>query len=147
MREPTAQFDREPLSAFEQPRPATPGSEPAPQLQVAPMTRSRRRTFDAPYKTAILQEADRASALGAGAVGALLRREGLYASHLAAWRRQRAEGGLAGLIPKKRGRKPKNPLAAEKARLEYENACLKVQLAASMELASGSGDGESQSRA
>src|SRR5690606_38129354 len=50
-----------------------------------------------------------------GAVGALLRREGLYSSHITTWRAQRERGQLAGLAPQKRGRKakPRNPLAAE----------------------------------
>ena len=56
-------------------------------------------------------------------LGELLRREGLYSSHLTTWRRQRDEGALAGLTPKRRGRKakPKNPLADEVARLQREN--------------------------
>jgi transposase-like protein len=48
-----------------------------------------------------------------------LRREGLYTSHLDKWRAQRAQGTLAGLTPKKRGRKPK-PALAENARLRRE---------------------------
>ena len=62
----------------------------------------RRRVFSAGYKARILSEADRC---GPGELGSLLRREGLYSSHLTDWRRQREVGGLAGLEPKKRGRK------------------------------------------
>jgi transposase-like protein len=63
-------------------------------------------------------------------LGELLRREGLYSSHLTTWRRQRDEGALAGLRPKRRGRKakPKNPWADEVARLQRENQQLKEQL-------------------
>jgi len=64
-----------------------------------------------------------------GAVGELLRREGLYSSHLSKWRDQRDAGELAALT-KKRGPKPrKNPLTAEVTRLEQENARLKRDLA------------------
>ena len=62
-----------------------------------------------------------------GEIGALLRREGLYSSHLTTWRRQRDRGQLAGLTPKKRGRKP-DPQAAELARLQRENEQLKARL-------------------
>ena len=62
----------------------------------------RRRRFTAGYKLRILQEADELAKVGG--VGAMLRREGLYSSLLAAWRRERDEGGLAALS-KKRGRK------------------------------------------
>ena len=65
----------------------------------------RRRTFDAAYRLRIVEEADRC--VEAGQVGELLRREGLYSSHLSKWRRQRDEGALNGLRSKKRGRKPK----------------------------------------
>lgn len=92
--------------------------------------RAKRRRFTAEYKLRIVREADAALASGeAGAVGDLLRREGLYSSHLAMWRRERDDGELAGLTPKKRGRKSrKNPLADDVARLERENAKLKEEL-------------------
>ena len=63
-------------------------------------------------------------------LGELLRREGLYSSHLSTWRRQRDAGVLAGLTPKRRGRKakPKNPLADEVAQLQRENQRLTEQL-------------------
>ncbi|MBW2300813.1 MAG: transposase [Deltaproteobacteria bacterium] len=65
-----------------------------------------------------------------GAIGALLRREGLYSSHLATWRKQRERGELDGLRPKKRGRKakPNNPLAVKVRELEAENRRLQRQL-------------------
>jgi len=71
-------------------------------VQVA--AKPQRRSFTAEYKRRILKEVDACST--PGAVGALLRREGLYSSHLAEWRRARARGELAALTPKKRGRKP-----------------------------------------
>ena len=65
-----------------------------------------------------------------GQIGELLRREGLYSSQLSTWRKQRQEGVLAGLAPKRRGRKPKtkNPLADEVAKLQRENQRLKNNL-------------------
>ena len=92
------------------------------------LERPVRRRFTLEYKTRILAEADACTA--AGQLGELLRREGLYSSHLSCWRRQRDEGALAGLTPKRRGRKakPKNPLSDEVGRLQRENEQLKEQL-------------------
>src|SRR2546426_7779985 len=78
----------------------------AEDVQVA--AKPRRRTYTAEYKRRILKEADACTT--PGAVGALLRREGLYSSHLVVWRRARGRGELAALTPKQRGRKP--PLCA-----------------------------------
>jgi transposase-like protein len=65
-----------------------------------------------------------------GAVGELLRREGLYSSHLTTWRRERDLGMLAGLAPKKRGPKPHtNELADENAKLKRELERMKQELA------------------
>jgi hypothetical protein len=60
----------------------------------------------------------------------MLRREGLYSSHLATWRQQREEGTLAGLAPKRRGRKanPDAPLIAENLRLTRETQRLAAKL-------------------
>ena len=88
------------------------------------VARPSRRRFSAEYKLRILQEADQCAN---GQVGSLLRREGLYASHLTTWRRQRDAGQLAGLAPKPRGRKA-DPQATELARLQRENAKLQGQL-------------------
>jgi transposase len=87
-----------------------------------------RRRFTAKYKLRILQEADNCTE--PGQLGALLRRQGLYSSNLTTWRRQREQGMLTGLAPKKRGRKnkPKNPLVDQVARLEKENRKLRVKL-------------------
>ena len=92
------------------------------------MEKPVRRRFAAEYKRKILAETDACSK--PGTLGELLRREGLYSSHLTTWRRQRDEGALAGLIPKRRGRKakPKNPLADENERLRRENQWMKEQL-------------------
>ncbi len=68
------------------------------------VAKPRRRVYTAEYKRRILKQADACTT--PGAVGALLRREGLYSSHLVAWRRARRRGELAALTPKKRGRKP-----------------------------------------
>jgi transposase-like protein len=87
-----------------------------------------RRRFTAAYKLRIVQEADQCDQ--PGAIGALLRREGLYSSHLTSWRRQRDQGALQGLNPKKRGRKakPDDPFAKRISKLERENQRLKNQL-------------------
>ena len=87
-----------------------------------------RSRFTAQYKLRIVEEADMLKE--SGQIGALLRREGLYSSNLTTWRRQRDEGQLQALSPKKRGRKAqqKNPLAERVARLEKENRRLQDQL-------------------
>ena len=66
--------------------------------------KATRRTFTAEYKERILRLADACSK--PGELGALLRSEGLYSSHLAVWRRARRSGEMDGLAPKRRGRKP-----------------------------------------
>jgi transposase-like protein len=87
----------------------------------------RRRTFTAEFKRRILEEA--ASCDRPGQLGALLRREGLYSSHLQQWRRERDAGALSGLEPKKRGPKVRaTDAAADKLReLEREVARLKAE--------------------
>ena len=65
------------------------------------VSRPSRQVFTAEYKRSILEEAD---ACRHGQLGLLMRREGLYSSHLETWRRQRDAGELASLTPKKRGR-------------------------------------------
>ncbi len=94
----------------------------APDPEVDP--KAVRRRFSAQYKRSILEQADRCSKLGE--IGALLRREGLYSSHLSNWRRQRDEG----LAPRKRGRKA-DPATADRrviAKLVRENERLQRQL-------------------
>src|SRR5512141_1855705 len=99
----------------------TPPVMPDPEVVVKP----KRRQFTAEYKRCILQEAD--ACTQPGEIGALLRREGLYSSHLNTWRHQRQRGVLQGLAPAKRGRKS-DPQAAELARLQRENAQLQAQV-------------------
>lgn len=90
-----------------------------PDPEVVPL---HRRRFSAAYKQRILEEAERCSE--PGEVGALLRREGLYSSHLTRWRAQRRAGQLE---PQKRGRQA-DLQAAELKRLQRENERLKTQL-------------------
>jgi transposase len=95
-----------------------------PDPEVVPQ--AKRRQFTAKYKLRIVEEADRCTERGQ--IGELLRREGLYSSHLSKWRQQRARGQLQGLAPKKRGRKGQDPSVAELARLRRENERLRAQL-------------------
>jgi transposase-like protein len=90
-------------------------------------SKAKRRFFTAEYKKRILQETD--ACAETGQIGALLRREGLYSSHLVEWRRLREQGALAGLEPRKRGPKGKerNPLADKLADQEREIARLKAE--------------------
>jgi len=90
-------------------------------------TKAMRRQFSAAYKRRILKEADEG---GPGAIAGLLRREGLYSSHLNTWRKQRESGEIAGLEPRRRGKKPvpRNPLTAENEQLRRENARLQKRL-------------------
>ena len=87
-----------------------------------------RRRFDAAYKLRIIEEADRCTQ--PGQLGELLRREGLYSSHLANWRRLREQGSLQSLEPKKRGRraKRKDSTTQELDRLRRENQRLADRL-------------------
>jgi transposase len=87
--------------------------------------RARRRTFTAKYKLEILAAYDAAPE---GEKGVLLRREGLYSSHIVAWRRARDAGALAGLAAP-RGRKRRDPQADRIARLEQEKRQLEQELA------------------
>jgi transposase len=97
-----------------------------PDPEVVP--RAKRRRFSAEYKLRILEEADACSERGQ--IGSLLRREGLYSSHLTTWRRQREQGQLEALSPKKRGRKPSvdELLAKELDALKRENQHLQGRL-------------------
>ena len=94
---------------------------PDPEVAEKP----KRRRFSAEYRLRIVREAD--SCTEPGAVGALLRREGLYSSLLTAWRRQRDAGALEGLRSKKRGPKAKEVDPRVK-RLEREVLQLKREL-------------------
>ena len=92
--------------------------------EVEVVAKAVRRRFTAEYKLEVLRQADRCR--GRGEVGALLRREGLYSSHLTQWRKQRERGERQGLS-RKRGPSPKqrHPLVDKVKVLERENARLK----------------------
>jgi len=99
-------------------------ARPDPEVVAKP----KRRRFTAEYRLRILDEAECCTA--PGDVGRLLRREGLYSSHLTAWRKARRDGALRGLSSKKRGAKPKpkNPLEPQVRELEAKVARLEKEL-------------------
>ena len=103
-----------------------------PSLVVAQETevsaKARRRRFSAAQKLRILKEAD--ACTKPGEQGALLRREGLYSSHLTEWRRARERGELDALSPKKRGRKAKEAHPLEKKVVELQRSLEKAELRA-----------------
>ena len=105
-------------------RPGTAPARPDPEVVAKP----KRRRFTAAYRLRVVEEADRCTA--PGEVGRLLRREGLYSSHLAAWRKACHDGALRGLSSKKRGAKPKsaNPLEAQIRALEAKVVRLELEL-------------------
>lgn len=96
-----------------------------PQVTV----KAKRRRFTAEYKRRILREAE--ALAETGGIGEMLRREGLYTSHLSSWRRERERGELEGLAAKKRGRKarPDKELVEENQRMAREIARLEKRLA------------------
>lgn len=98
-------------------------AQEVPDPEVA--ARPKRRRFTVEYKLRILREAD--ACKGGGEIGALLRREGLYSSHLVHWRRQREQAAQAQLKARKRGPKPRlqDPRVKQ---LERENARLQRRL-------------------
>jgi transposase-like protein len=93
------------------------------------LEKATRRQFTAKYKLSILEQADRCRE--SGQIGALLRREGLYSSHLNTWRRQRESGALKALAPRKRGRnaKPHDKQSHRVVELEREVEQLRQKLA------------------
>ena len=114
------------LRRDEAPRAGASHARPTPDPEV--VAKPKRRKFTAQYRLRILEEAE--SCTQPGAVGRLLRREGLYSSHLTEWRRARREGSLQGLTPSKRGRKlaERNPLSAKVHELEAKVARLEKEL-------------------
>jgi len=120
------------LIASEGPVPAgkktSPGGPASDRRDPEVSERPVRRRFSADYKLQILRQAD--ACQQSGQLGELLRREGLYSSHLSTWRAQRQQGTLAALTPKKRGRKARDndPLLEEKRGLERENKRLRERL-------------------
>ena len=104
------------------PAPVAPSAAPDPEVRAV----AKRRQFSAAYKLAVLEEADLCTS--PGAIGELLRREGLYSSHLTTWRREREAGALEAL-GRRRGRKVK--LTPEQRRivaLEASNTRLEREL-------------------
>ncbi len=103
-----------------------PGSVSRPDAEVP--EQAVRRKFTVEYKLAVLEQAD--GCTESGQLGALLRREGLYSSQLSTWRKQRRDGMLSGLTPKRRGRKAKrkDPLQEVNQRLRREIERLQSRL-------------------
>jgi transposase-like protein len=108
----------EPLSEPDQ---AGPSQRPDPEVR-----RPRRRTFTAAYKLEILQKVE--ACTESGQIGRLLRQEGLYSSHLAAWRRLHERGALSGLSKKRGPASKATPEAKRLAALEQENQRLSRQI-------------------
>ena len=105
--------------------PASGERPPLPDSEV--IARPQRRRFTAEYKRSILRQAD--ACQNGGDIGALLRREALYSSHLSTWRQQRQRGELEALAPKKRGAKVVvSPLVVENRKLLVANARLTKKL-------------------
>ena len=100
------------------------GETPDPEV----VGRAVRRRFSTAYKQRVLAEVE--AALGTGEIGRIIRREGLYSSQLAAWRKARINSERIALAPKKRGPKSavKNPLEAENAQLKRDYAKLQKKL-------------------
>ena len=124
-RAPSSKESAGPAPAEKKPSPAGPSDDrPDPEVPQRPV----RRRFPADYKLQILRQAD--ACTQSGQRGELLRREGLYASHLSTWRAQRQQGTLDALTPKKRGRKPRDndPVLEKNRGLERENKQLRERL-------------------
>ena len=123
-REPErSEADRSGAGATPDARAAGSPGRPDPEVVVD----AKRRTFTAEYKWRVLAAAD--AAVGHGGIGALLRREGLYSSHLVTWRRERRAGILKGLTPRTRGPKPtRSPQDEEIRQLREVNRRLTEEL-------------------
>jgi transposase len=99
-------------------------AEIAPNPEVEVPDKAQRRRFTAQYKRDILRRAD--ACKEPGSLGAMLRAEGLYSSHLATWRRQRDAGGLAALTPRKRGRKGREVDARDRLITEQQRQIVRL---------------------
>lgn len=112
----------------DKPNGKAPDPEHRPRKRRKGAGKNKRRVFSPQYKLKILAEVD--ACTEPGQIGAIVRREGLYSSHLTDWRRQRDEGALDALS-KKRGRKadPDTAVRRENAKLQAENERLKAKLA------------------
>jgi transposase len=108
-------------------RDLTAGGREVPRPNPEVLARAKRRQYTAEYKQRVLTEAD--AARESGEIGAVLRRHGLYSSHLTKWRQERESGILEGLAPQKRGPKSKvSPLSVEIQKLRRDNERLSEQL-------------------
>ena len=118
-RRPQSIFSRNPTPAL---------ANPQGILDPEVSAKAIRRKYPGDYKLRILREAE--ACTQPGQLGALLRREGLYSSNLTTWRRQKEQGMLEALSPRKRGRKSLkgNPLALKVIQLERENQKLRQKL-------------------
>jgi transposase len=113
---PSLVADRSEAARSEAEPVADQGAADRPNPEV--VARAKRRIFTGEYKQRVLAEADKAKE-SSGGIGALLRREGLYSSHLVTWRHERAAGILHALTPQKRGPKSKrSPLGEELRKAE-----------------------------
>ena len=111
--------ERKKLKMVSSAAPVAVSTAPDPEVRAV----AKRRQFTAAYKLSVVEEADRCSS--PGSIGALLRREGLYSSHLTVWRREREAGALAALGAR-RGRKAK--LTAEQRRIaELQSRCAQLE--------------------
>ena len=98
--------------------PAAGPPAPTPGAEIEVVAKAQRRRFTAEYKRRIVREADRCTTTGA--IGALLRREGLYSSYLTTWRAARDRGELEVLAPRQRGPKGVAPDPRDKKIAEQE---------------------------
>jgi transposase-like protein len=101
----------------------SPIEAPRPDPEVVAV--AKRRTFSKAEKLRILGAAD--ACVAPGEVGALLRREGIYSSHLATWRKQRQSSGETGSLARKRGPKTDSAAAQERRVLELEKQVERLQ--------------------
>jgi transposase-like protein len=117
-------LDRSPVGITERSGGIPTGDREIPDPEVS--ASAKRRRFSAEYKERIVREV--AACVEPGSIGALLRREGLYSSHLVAWRKQLERHGSDGLKSKRRGPKPA-PVDPRVVALERENKRLVKRLA------------------
>ncbi len=99
---------------------------PVEPVETEVLAKPKRRQFTAEYKKKVLEEADAAKG-DLGRVGEILRREGLYSSHLTEWRRARERGQLAGLAPKRRGPVGRRPDPKDRRIAELEGDIRKLR--------------------
>ena len=101
-------------------------SSPPPRVETEVPAKAKRRSFTAEYKKRVLAEAD--AATEAGAIGSLLRREGLYSSHLTHWRQERAVGIDLAFAKRRGPRTRRNAEVEENAKLRRQNQRLTEEL-------------------